>query len=101
MTEAPSGPPSDADTDTEGDDYTFEKAYSLYRLHREADASQALQEIKGKGEVEVDRGVLHLEAQLVRLPHLLRDCWLRATLCTAGVSARQLPGRVRSLQPAS
>ena len=61
MTEAPS---------EEDGDHTFEKAYSLYRLHREADASSALEEIKGKsGADELDRGVLHLEAQLVR-PHL-------------------------------
>lgn len=58
MTELPSS--------EEGGDYTFEKAYSLYRLHKEADASSALEELKAKsGESEVDRGVLHLEAQLV------------------------------------
>ncbi|KAI1783499.1 hypothetical protein LXA43DRAFT_332966 [Ganoderma leucocontextum] len=56
MTERPS---------EEDGDHTFEKAYSLYRLHREADASGALGEIKTKsGEGEVDSGVLHLEAQL-------------------------------------
>ncbi|KAM5545236.1 hypothetical protein V8D89_001347 [Ganoderma adspersum] len=58
MTELPSSEEGDGD-------YTFEKAYSLYRLHKEADASSALGEIKAKsGEGEVDRGVLHLEAQL-------------------------------------
>ena len=30
MTEAPNALPSDAGTDTGGDDYTFEKAYSFY-----------------------------------------------------------------------
>ena len=61
MTELPSS------KEEEDGDYTFEKAYSLYRLHKEADASSALEELKAKsGEGEVDRGVLHLEAQLVR-----------------------------------
>ncbi|PIL29523.1 hypothetical protein GSI_08331 [Ganoderma sinense ZZ0214-1] len=56
--------PREAD---DSEDYTFEKAYSLYRLHKEADASAALEEMKaksGESEGEVDRGVLHLEAQL-------------------------------------
>ena len=41
----------------------FEKAYSLYRLQRESEASQILIDIK-QSNVD-DRGVLHLEAQLV------------------------------------
>ena len=41
----------------------FEKAYSLYRLQRESEASQILNDIK-QSNVD-DRGVLHLEAQLV------------------------------------
>ncbi|ETW74729.1 hypothetical protein HETIRDRAFT_332070 [Heterobasidion irregulare TC 32-1] len=40
----------------------FEKAYSLYRLQRESEASQILNDIK-QSNVD-DRGVLHLEAQL-------------------------------------
>ncbi|KAI0800416.1 hypothetical protein C8Q74DRAFT_1364160 [Fomes fomentarius] len=52
-----------------GDDsHAFEKTYSLYRLHREDEAIKVLEVIKekdgGDEEGEVDRGVLHLEAQL-------------------------------------
>ncbi len=83
----------------ENDDHTFEKAYSLYRLHMEADASRALEEIKGKGgESEVDRGVLHLEAQLVR--RLLYGSVIGAGSriafrLRAGVSTGFLPNCVR------
>ncbi|KAI9573169.1 hypothetical protein HD554DRAFT_1151905 [Boletus coccyginus] len=45
-----------------GPDYTFEEAYAMYRLHREAEAAAALGKIKGSGKDH--RGVLHLEAQL-------------------------------------
>ena len=44
--------------------YAFEQAYSFYRLHRETDAREALDAIKEKQSAE-DRGILHLEAQLV------------------------------------
>ena len=51
-------------TDSNGT-YAFEKAYSLYRTNQEADAPNALAVTKqNKG--DDDRGVLHLEAQLVR-----------------------------------
>lgn len=51
----------------EGSDaYAFEKAYSLYRTHQEAEARQAL-EVAQASKGEDDRGVLHLQAQLVRL----------------------------------
>jgi signal recognition particle subunit SRP72 len=40
----------------------FERAYCLYRLHRERDALQQLQEIKARGRREE-----HLEAQVVSL----------------------------------
>ena len=62
MTEAPAGLPSASSNGN-----AFEKAYSLYRLHREEEASTVLGAMK-EGEEEVDRGVLHLEAQLVRGP---------------------------------
>lgn len=46
--------------------YSFEKAYSLYRLHRESEAQGILEEIKAeKKEVDESRDVMHLEAQLV------------------------------------
>ncbi|EJF56192.1 hypothetical protein BD309DRAFT_1022519 [Dichomitus squalens] len=61
MADAPSGLPGDTESTVK--DHTFEKAYSLYRLHREADASEAMKELKDRSD-EVDRGVLHLEAQL-------------------------------------
>ncbi|KIL62467.1 hypothetical protein M378DRAFT_81199 [Amanita muscaria Koide BX008] len=42
--------------------YAFEKAYTLYRLQRESEASQKLEEFKvQKG---TDRGIIHLEAQM-------------------------------------
>lgn len=45
-----------------GDQYAFERAYSLYRLQRELDSVAVLASIKDKG--EASRGVIHLEAQL-------------------------------------
>ncbi|KAK2463030.1 hypothetical protein APHAL10511_004685 [Amanita phalloides] len=42
--------------------YTFEKAYTLYRLQRENEASQKVEEIKARR--EADRGIIHLEAQM-------------------------------------
>jgi signal recognition particle subunit SRP72 len=44
----------------------FERAYSLYRLHREGEVRQILEARKSdkNGGIE-DRGTLHLEAQLV------------------------------------
>ena len=68
MTEAPSGLPS-SDGESEGEDRAFEQAYSLYRIHRERQATEILDRVKEKNEgadEEVNRGVLHLEAQLVR-----------------------------------
>jgi len=45
--------------------YSFEKAYSLYRLHRESEAEAILADIKAGNEAEDDsRGITHLEAQL-------------------------------------
>lgn len=51
----------------DGDDaYAFEKAYSLYRTNQEVEAREALETTK-KSKGEDDRGVIHLEAQLVRI----------------------------------
>jgi signal recognition particle subunit SRP72 len=51
-------------SDDKASQYTFEQAYSLYRLQREEEAQGILETIKhAKG--NEDRGVLHLEAQLV------------------------------------
>ncbi|KAI0644856.1 hypothetical protein C8Q79DRAFT_968167 [Trametes meyenii] len=44
-------------------DNAFGKAYSLYRLHREDEATGVLKSLKTQ-EVEDDRGHIHLEAQL-------------------------------------
>ncbi|RPD58086.1 hypothetical protein L226DRAFT_537340 [Lentinus tigrinus ALCF2SS1-7] len=66
MTEAPAGLPSSEDA-RDGESHLFEKTYSLYRLHREEDATRVLESMKAESEEageEVDRGVLHLEAQL-------------------------------------
>ena len=49
--------------------HAFEKAYSLYRLQREAEAAEAIDTLKSRNGDDV-RGVLHLEAQLVRI-HLI------------------------------
>jgi hypothetical protein len=51
---------------TDGNDkYAYERAYSLYRTNKESEARSALEATKhSKG--EDDRGVQHLEAQLVR-----------------------------------
>ncbi|KAK7691524.1 hypothetical protein QCA50_004923 [Cerrena zonata] len=43
--------------------YVFEKAYSLYRLHKEDEVTEVLGSLK-KVKGEDDRGVTHLEAQL-------------------------------------
>ena len=84
MTEAPAGLPSSGD-ETEGGEYLFEKAYSLYRLHREDDATRVLGKMKANSEEtgeEMDRGVLHLEAQLVRLSYCLNaDVVLKVDGC--------------------
>lgn len=51
---------------TDGNDqYAFEKAYSLYRTNQEVEGRQAL-EVTKQNKGGEDRGVLHLEAQLVR-----------------------------------
>lgn len=49
--------------------HDFEKAYALYRLRHESEAKELLSHIKGSRPVGGvnDRGILHLEAQLVRL----------------------------------
>lgn len=59
----------------------FEKAYSLYRLHRESDASDVLSNVKGRqGPSEFhSRGIIHLEAQLVR--HLRSSSCLSLKTC--------------------
>jgi signal recognition particle subunit SRP72 len=44
----------------------FERSYSLYRMQREGEARQILTAMKDeKG--EDDRGIMHLEAQLVSI----------------------------------
>lgn len=45
--------------------YIFEKAYSLYRLQRESEVAEAINAIKLEGGEDM-RGVMHLEAQVVR-----------------------------------
>lgn len=44
----------------------FEKAYALYRLHKEEEANMHLSQLKGSHKTaDNNRGVMHLEAQLV------------------------------------
>ena len=52
-------------TDSAEHAFDFGRAYSLYRLHREHEASAVLEEIKST--VGSNRGVNHLQAQLVRI----------------------------------
>lgn len=54
----------------------FEETYALYRLHREAEAAERLVDLKASlGSDDVyDRGVMHLEAQLVR-PEIRYFCF--------------------------
>ena len=52
------------DSNEDPSQHSYERGYSLYRLQRESDARKLLDIIKQeKG--EDDRGVVHLEAQLV------------------------------------
>lgn len=52
------------DSDGDQSQHSYERGYSLYRLQHESDARNLLDAIKQeKG--EDDRGVVHLEAQLV------------------------------------
>ena len=80
-----SKPEPDTDTDAEADarDRAFERAYALYRLHREEEAIGVLKELKGAGsDDESERGVMHLEAQLVRLSYRLNaDVVLKVDGC--------------------
>jgi len=55
------------DSDEDPDHHAYERAYSLYRLQRESDARDVLEEMK-KEKGEDDRGIVHLEAQLVSGP---------------------------------
>lgn len=50
--------------------FFFEKGYTLHRLHREEDATEVLKVLKERGSEDENRGVAHLEAQLVRDSHL-------------------------------
>jgi signal recognition particle subunit SRP72 len=49
----------------EGKEHAFERAYALYRLQREQQAREVLDELRATD--PDDRGVIHLEAQLVRM----------------------------------
>jgi len=51
------------DSGEDKDAYAFEKAYTLYRLQCEQEAGQVLEEIKTRR--GPDRGIIHLEAQMV------------------------------------
>lgn len=51
------------------DEHAFERAYSLYRLHQEEEVEELLADMK-RSPSEDERGVIHLEAQMVCIPHL-------------------------------
>lgn len=48
----------------EANKYEYEMAYSLYRMHEEKQARDVLEKLKRAGR-DQERGVMHLEAQLV------------------------------------
>ena len=52
---------------------SFEKAYALYRQHKEAEASTVITSLKEQyaRSGEDNRGILHLEAQMVGSPGYL------------------------------
>ena len=52
-------------TDSAEHGFDFGRAYSLYRLHQEHEAAVVLEKIKST--VGSNRGVNHLQAQLVRI----------------------------------
>lgn len=55
---------SDAKKAKTGNDYQFDKAYVLYRLHRENEAAEILASLGSSGG-DIERGVQHLNAQIV------------------------------------
>ena len=52
------------DSDDDQAHHAYERAYSLYRLSHESEASEVLKSIKGDQDTEDSRGLVHLEAQL-------------------------------------
>lgn len=50
--------------------FSFERAYALYRSHEDIEAHKAIKALKERN--ANDRGIAHLEAQLVCLYRLLR-----------------------------
>ena len=51
------------DLDKDPSDHAYERAYSLYRMQHESAAKEVLEELKEEG--DNNRGIVHLEAQLV------------------------------------
>ena len=51
------------DLDKDPSDHAYERAYSLYRMQHESAAKEVLEELKEAG--DNNRGIVHLEAQLV------------------------------------
>ena len=74
------------DSTEDKDAYAFENAYALYRLQRELEAGKKLDEIKARS--GADRGITHLEAQMVNSRLFLHS--LKADTLSA------LPSRVIS-----
>ena len=69
--------------DQDKEAFLFEKAYTLHRLHQEGDATEVLKALKDRDDEAGNRGVTHLEAQLVRGIYLV---YTYLILCAAGVS---------------
>jgi signal recognition particle subunit SRP72 len=57
------------ESDADPSRLAYERAYCLYRLQKETEAKDLLEVVK-KSKSADDRGVLHLEAQLVRVTRL-------------------------------
>jgi len=84
-------------TDSAEHAFDFGRAYSLYRLHREHEAGVVLEEIKST--VGSNRGVNHLQAQLVRIiavPSLVHIFFI-SELHFTELQTRLLSERVRSV----
>lgn len=47
--------------------HVYAKTYSRYRLQHEAQAMEELEVLKEESDEDIERGAMHLEAQLVRI----------------------------------
>ena len=67
--------------DQDKEAFLFERAYTLHRLHQEGGATEVLKALKDRDDEEGNRGVTHLEAQLVRGIYLVYTCYVPDLVC--------------------